>query len=127
MAYDESLAERIRRALGPEAEFTEKKMFGGLAFLSQGKMFCGIVNDDLMVRVGPSQFEEALAQPNVRPMDFTGKPMNGYVYVGPTGTRTEAAVRLWVERGRTFVATLSDRAAKPRKASRSKSRRAPEK
>ena len=86
MAYDEKLADRIRQAVGPRGDVTEKKMFGGLAFLLDGKMFCGIVKDDLMVRVGPERYEAALAEAHVRPMDFTGRPMNGYVYVGRGGS-----------------------------------------
>jgi TfoX/Sxy family transcriptional regulator of competence genes len=106
MAYDESLAGRIRRALGDRAGVTEKKMFGGLAFLLGGKMFCGIVKDELMVRVGPERYEESLGEAHVRPMDFTGRPMKGYVFVEPAGCRSEKAVNLWVERGAEFVATL---------------------
>jgi hypothetical protein len=86
--------------LDNRAEVTEKKMFGGLAFLRQGKMFCGIVRDQLVVRVGPEQYEEALAEAHVRPMDFTGRPMKGYVFVEPAGCCTEEAVRCWVERVR---------------------------
>src|SRR2546425_635248 len=99
MAYDGTLADRIRRAVGPRADVTEKKMFGGLAFLLDGRMFCGIVKDDLMVRVGPERYEAALAEAHVRPMDFTGRPMRGYVFVGPGGTRTEKAIKRWVDQG----------------------------
>ncbi|MCC7534958.1 MAG: TfoX/Sxy family protein [Deltaproteobacteria bacterium] len=106
MAYDERLAERIRQAVGPRADVTEKKMFGGIAFLLDGKMFAGVVKDDLMVRVGPELYEAALAEANVRPMDFTGKAMSGYVFVGPDGSRTEKAVRRWVDRGAAFAGTL---------------------
>ena len=60
MAYDEALADLIRRALGPRPDVSERKMFGGLAFLLDGKMFCGIVKDDLMVRVGPERYDAAL-------------------------------------------------------------------
>jgi TfoX/Sxy family transcriptional regulator of competence genes len=121
MAHDETLADRIRRAVGPRADVTEKKMFGGLAFLLDGRMFCGIVKDDLMVRVGPERYEAALAEAHVRPMDFTGRPMNGYVFVGPGGTRTGKAIRKWVDQGAAFVATLEGGAAKkPKKARASK-------
>lgn len=89
MAYDEPLAERIRQALGARPDITEKKMFGGIAFLLDGKMFCGIVRDQLMVRVGPERYQEALGQPHAGPMDFTGRPMNGYVFVAPAGCSTE--------------------------------------
>ena len=112
MAYDEDLADRIRQAVGPRADVTEKTMFGGIAFLLDGKMFVGIVKDDLMVRVGPERYEAALREANVRPMDFTGRPMNGYVFVGPKGSRTEKSVRRWVDQGAAFVATL-DGARKP--------------
>jgi TfoX/Sxy family transcriptional regulator of competence genes len=105
MAYDEALAERIRRTL-PGRGVTEKKMFGGLAFMLDGKMFVGIVKAELMVRVGPERYADALAMPHVRPMDFTGRPMNGYVFVGPKGCATEKAVAPWVERGVRFVAGL---------------------
>lgn len=122
MAYDEKLADRIRRAVGPRADVTEKKMFGGIAFMLKGKMFAGIVKNDLMVRVGPDHYEAALAKSHVRPMDFTGTPMNGYVYVAPDGCRTARAVRHWVERGTEFVATLKP--ASPTATKRRPSRRA---
>ena len=85
MSYDETLAERIRKALEHRRDVTEKKMFGGLAFLLEGSMFCGIVKDELMVRVGTARYEEALTEPHVRPMDFTGRPARGYVFVAPPG------------------------------------------
>jgi TfoX/Sxy family transcriptional regulator of competence genes len=115
VAYDEKLADRVRKIVGPDV--TEKKMFGGLAFLLDGKMFCGIAKEDLMVRVGPDAYEAALAEPHVRPMDFTGRPMNGYVFVGPAGCRTEKQVRPWVEGGAAFVSALggSSRAATRRR------------
>ncbi len=106
MAYDETLADRIRRAVGLRADVTEKKMFGGLAFLLDGRMFCGILKDDLMVRVGPGRYKAALAESHVRPMDFTGRPMTGYVFVGPDGSRTEKAIKKWVNQGAAFAATL---------------------
>jgi TfoX/Sxy family transcriptional regulator of competence genes len=112
MAFDEKLADRIRQAVGPRPDVTEKKMFGGLAFLKDGKMFVGIVKADLMVRVGPQRYDAALAQAHVRPMDFTGRPMVGYVFVGPGGCRTEKAVKTWVDRGAAFVATLEGGAKK---------------
>ena len=114
MAYDEAIAGRVRRAVGPRPDVTERKMFGGVAFLLDGKMFCGIANDDLMVRVGPERHASSLAQPHVRPMDFTGRPMNGYVFVGPAGSRTDKAVKTWVDAGAEFVATLARSASKPK-------------
>jgi TfoX/Sxy family transcriptional regulator of competence genes len=106
MAHDPELADRIRRALTGRTGVTEKAMFGGLSFLLNGKMFCGIVGRDLMVRVGPDRYEESLARPHARVMDFTGKPLRGYVYVGPEGSRTQPMVRSWVDKGMAFVETL---------------------
>ena len=106
MAYDEELAERIRRALAGRQGVSEKKMFGGIAFMLRGNMCCGIVGDELMVRVGPGRFQEALAEPHARPMDFTGRPMRGMVYVTPEGCRTDEALKRWVEQGLNFAATL---------------------
>ncbi|SRR6266566_6866339 len=85
MAYGEKLADRLCRALSRRGGISEKKMFGGLAFLLGGKILCGIVKDDLMVRVGPRRYSEALGRPHVRPLDFTGRPMRGFR--GPSGAR----------------------------------------
>ena len=115
MPYNEPLAERIRRALRTCADVTEKKMFGGLAFLLDGKMFCGIVKKEMMVRVSPNRYEESLREAHVRPMDFTGRPMNGYIFVEPAGCRTEKAVRAWVERGAKFVTTALGNSSSPKK------------
>jgi hypothetical protein len=104
MAYDEALGARIRAAMGGAAGVTEKKMFGGLAFLLDGKMFAGVVGDDLMVRVGRARHDEALGRPHARPMDFTGHPMNGYVYVAPPGFRTAATLRAWLTWGASALA-----------------------
>ena len=107
MSYDEKLAERIRRVIPLTGDIVEKKMFGGLAFLLDGKMFVGIADKDLMVRVGPDAYEAALARPHVRPMDFTGRPLNGYVYVGAAGSRTDDAVAEWVQQAMRFVRTVA--------------------
>jgi hypothetical protein len=119
MAYDESLAQRIREALGARRGVIEKKMFGGIAFMLDDKMACGVIKDDLMVRVGPEAHAASLSKPHVRPMDFAGRPMKGYVYVGPAGSRTVSAVKAWVERGAAHVATLPD---KPKRPARKKAR-----
>jgi hypothetical protein len=99
MAYDERLANRIRRALSDRRGFTERKMFGGLAFLCQGRMCCGIVGNDLMVRLPIDEFDAALQRRHVRPMDFTGRPLKGFVYVSPSGVATAASLRAWLARG----------------------------
>ena len=112
MAYDEELHLRMQRVVAARAGVTEKKMFGGVCFLLDGKMFCGIVKDEMMVRVGPAAHESALAEPHVRPMDFTGKPMAGYIYVEPEGLATDQALKRWMEAGLKFVATVETKAKK---------------
>jgi len=106
MAYDEGLAERLRDVLSEQMSVTEKKMFGGLAFLWQGHMFCGIVGEELMVRVGAERYEQALLEPHTRAMDFTGRPMKGYVYVEPEGFEADDELKNWVNRGLEFVLSL---------------------
>jgi len=106
MAYSEALADRIRGVLGRRQRISEKRMFGGLAFLVDGKMFCGVIESDLMARVGPKAWERALARPYARPMDFTGRPLTGYVYVAPPGVRTAASLRKWVEQALGYTRTL---------------------
>ena len=105
MAYDETLANRIRDAVEHRDGVTERKMFGGLAFMLDGHMFCGVVGDELMLRLGREQAEAALGRPHVRPMDFTGKPMAGMVFVASEGLRG-AALRRWLDRAAAFVGTL---------------------
>ncbi len=113
MAYDETLAERIRELLGMRPDLVEKKMFGGIAFMVGGHMAVGIVGEDLMVRVGPEGFAKALAEPHARPMDFTGTPSKNMVYVAPDGVRTEKALATWVERGVRFADGLPPKVARP--------------
>lgn len=111
MAYDEDLASRVRAVLPPGA-VTERQMFGGLAFLLGGHMFCGIVKDALMVRLGPEDAARALDQPHVRPMDFTGRPMRGMVFVDPAGLRG-VALRQWVTAAAGYCAGLPPKSATP--------------
>lgn len=106
MAHDEGLAERVRSVLEDRRDVTEKAMFGGLAFLSPKGMFVGISGHDLMARVGPEAHAACLLMPHVRPMDFTGKPMKGYVFVSPEGTSRDADLAAFVTRCLAFVDTL---------------------
>ena len=99
MAYDDELATRIRQLFGARRDIAERKMFGGLAFLLRGRMCCGIVGCDLMVRVADDEFDVVMRGRHVRPMDFTGRPLRGFVYVSPAGFRTAAALRTWLSRG----------------------------
>ena len=112
MAYDEALAARIRAALAGDPAVTEKKMFGGIAFLHRGLMFVGVSGNRLMARVGKDNYPDSLRRSNVREMDFTGKPMQGYVYVEPPGIRNEVQLRFWLLRCKEFVSTLPAKAAK---------------
>jgi TfoX/Sxy family transcriptional regulator of competence genes len=107
MAYDEWLAERLTDHFRDRAQpVTQKKMFGGLCFLLNGHMVCGIVAETLMVRVGKEHHDAALSQPHARPMDFTGRPLRGMVYVAPEGFDDEADLAGWVERGLSHAASL---------------------
>ena len=113
MAYDERLAARIRARLATEPDLAEKRMFGGLAFLHRGRMFAGVTGDALMLRVGAPGHAAALARPHVREMDFTGRPLTGYVYVDPPGIATDAQLSAWIGRGLAFVATLPEKGERP--------------
>lgn len=107
MAYSEALAERVREALVPRGDaVTEIKMFGGLCFTLHGNMCVGIVGDDLMVRVGPDDYDDALTRPHVREMDFTGTTMRGLVYVSPDGISDDDDLEAWVRRGVAFASSL---------------------
>lgn len=109
MAFDNALAERVQRALLDIPGISEKRMFGGLAFMSGGYMFIGIAGDSLMARVGPANWEEALAEAHVRVMDFTGKSMRGYVFVDAAGLQDDADLHRWIRRCIDFVNSLPPR------------------
>jgi TfoX/Sxy family transcriptional regulator of competence genes len=106
MAYDEVLAERVRDLFGGAPDVVEKKMFGGVAFMVAGNMACGIIGDDLMVRVTRNDYDSTLALPHARQMDMTGRPMRGFVVVDAEGLAEDADLEQWVDRGVDFVRTL---------------------
>ena len=106
MAYNESLAARMRDVLSDEFGVVEKKMFGGLAFMLRGNMCVGIVNDNLLVRVGKENHAAALALPHAQVMDFTGKPMQGFIYVDPAGIASDDDLAVWVNRGVAYAGSL---------------------
>ncbi|MCI0396425.1 MAG: TfoX/Sxy family protein [Chloroflexi bacterium] len=106
MAYDEGAAQRVRELLEDEPGLTEKKMFGGIAFLLNGNMACGVTKDELMVRVGPEGHAAAVSQPHVRPFDLTGRPMAGWIVVGPAGYESDQALQNWVRQGVAFARSL---------------------
>ena len=106
MAYNEALAQRIREALDDVSGLSEKKMFGGIAFLVQGNMACGVTSDNLMVRISPESYEAALAKPFVRVFDMTGRPMKGWIVVEPEGVQSADDLNQWVKQGVSFAQSL---------------------
>ena len=106
MAYDLKLAARVRKALAGRRGVTEKEQFGGVGFLLRGNMACGVIGQDLLVRVGPQGNDNALKDRHVRPFALTGKPSRGWILVEPGGLRSGPALRRWVEMGFQFAASL---------------------
>jgi TfoX/Sxy family transcriptional regulator of competence genes len=106
MAFDESLAARIRDALARKKGVEEKKMFGGVGFLLHGNMLVGVWKDSLIVRLGPDEGDLALLEPHVREFDITGRPMKGWVLVEAEGVEDDDQLKGWIERALKFVKTL---------------------
>lgn len=106
MAYDEGVAQRVREALEARPNVLERRFFGGLAFMLNGYICIVVVGHELTVRVGASQYEACLKLPHARPMDFTGKPLTGFLYVGEKGFESDADLLGWIERAVTFVSRL---------------------
>jgi hypothetical protein len=106
MAFDEELAARVRRHLTRRRRFEERKMFGGLAFMVDGHMACGILEDQLMVRVGPDAYDAVLRLPHAHRMEFTGRPMRGFVMIDRAGLSSSKALGAWIDRGTDYVTSL---------------------
>src|SRR5687768_8811410 len=106
MPFDEALADRVRGVLSGSEGLAEKKMFGGIAFMIDGNMACGVNRDELIVRLDPEQTDEALREPHVRLFDMTGRPMKGWVLVAAAGVAADDALRAWVRRGADFARSL---------------------
>ncbi len=106
MAFDEKLADRIRKQLRKRDGIAEKKMFGGLAFLLNGNMSVGVHGREMIVRVNPEETDAALAEPHTRIFDLTGKPMKGWILVGSSGLEDEKALGKWIRRGANYAASL---------------------
>jgi hypothetical protein len=126
MPFDEHLAERLRDLFGINPEISERKMFGGLAFMHRGHMCCGIIDHELMVRVGPDAYGPMLGEAHTRPMDFTGRPLTGMVMVDPAGVAGPKALGAWVDRGIAFTDSLPPKKPskpKPRKRLKTASKR----
>ena len=115
MAYDDDLANRVRECLGDTDAVVELRMFGGWGVTIHGNMAVGVMNDDLIVRVGPSGFADALARQGARPFDFTGRSMTGWVYVDGDAVRKKAALNRWVSSGTEFAQSLPPKAKAARK------------
>jgi len=109
MAYDEHLADRLRKVFTRQCSVSEKKMFGGLTFMLRGHMCCGVMNDELVVRVGANKGQAALNKPHTRQFDVTGRPMNGMIVVSSPGIQTDASLKRWARYAIEFVSTLPDR------------------
>jgi hypothetical protein len=106
MAYDVALTARVQELLGDNPEISERKMFGGIAFMLSGNMAVGVSGDELMVRIDHEEQDEALARPAVRPFDMTGRPMKGWILVGPDGIAEDADLEGWVSMGLDFAGSL---------------------
>jgi TfoX/Sxy family transcriptional regulator of competence genes len=106
MPYDEGLAQRIDEILGEASGLVQKKMFGGICYLAEGNMACGIYKEYLIVRVGPEKYEDALQQPNTKVFDITGKVMKGWVMVSEAGYEDDHDLQKWLDQGLAFARSL---------------------
>ena len=106
MAFDDRLAERVRDCLARRKGVDEKKLFGCACFLLGGNVLVGVWKDSLIARVGADAYEDALLEPNVREFDITGRPMKGWVRVGPGGVEEDEQLDDWIQRAMNFVSTL---------------------
>jgi hypothetical protein len=106
VAYDEELADRVREVLAPRDGLTEREMFGGIGFMVAGNMACGVHGEDLIVRLDADEFERALSEEHVRRFDLTGRPMRGWIFVGPEAIASGEELAGWVDAGADFAASL---------------------
>jgi TfoX/Sxy family transcriptional regulator of competence genes len=110
MAYEEALAARVRAAMTGRDGLSERKMFGGVCFMLHGNMFAGVETERLMLRVGAARTEAALARPGARPMDFTGRPMTGFIFVDGSVVESDASLLEWLQEALGYVETLPPKA-----------------
>ena len=106
MAYDEVLADRVREVFAGRPGVREQKMFGGLCFMLDGNMACGILGSELVVRIGRENLDDVLSRPHSRPFDMTGRPMRSFVYVAAAGLATDDGLAEWAGRGIAYAASL---------------------
>jgi hypothetical protein len=106
MVCNPELVERVTKGLANRRGVTERRMFGGICFLLNGNMVCGAVGDDLVVRVPATDYDAVLGMPHARPMDFTGRPLKGFVYVAAGGWRSDSELTAWLARAMAHAASL---------------------
>lgn len=109
MAYDQGLAQRMREELDQIPNLSEKEMFGGIGFMVNGNMACGVNKEEMIVRVGPENYDQALKKPHTRVFDFTGRPMKGWVVIAPEGYESDVDLKYWVEQGVSFAQSLPEK------------------
>jgi len=125
VAYDEAAAERIRKLLSRRRGIAEKRLMGGVCFTVNGNMCCAVsVRGGILVRVGADAYPRMLVEPHVEPLEMRGRPVTGFVRVGPDGYRTDAALKTWVQRGLDFVATLPAKPARKTSSRKTSTRKA---
>ena len=122
MAYNEQLASRVRQILKRKRNLEEKKMFGGLTFMLNGHMCCGVDKNNLMVRVVHDRYEGLLKKPHARVMDLTGRPLKGFIFVGSDGYRTDSALKFWIDQAVQFTRSQPPKKAKPKSLAKNKKR-----
>jgi hypothetical protein len=106
MAYDSKLADRVRKLVAGRRSVTEREQFGGVAFLVNGNVACGVIGDDLLVRVGPARHDAAMRSKDARPFSLTGRPSRGWITVRAGGLQRPAGLKRWVDLGVAFAGTL---------------------
>lgn len=106
MSYNQDIADRVLAVLGAEPTLRRKSMFGGMAFIVQGNLACCVLNDDVIVRVPKEGYDAILKLPHVREMDYSGRPMRGWVCVGPEAMSTDASLAEWVRYGASTALAL---------------------
>ena len=116
MPCDDQLVARVRAVLKRTRGTVERRMFGGVCFTLNGNMVCGVVNTDLMARVGSDKYDDALKQPHVREMDFTGRAMKGYVFISAPGTKSDPSLKYWIKAGIAYVKALPPKPRRDKRA-----------
>ncbi|HEX6304072.1 MAG TPA: TfoX/Sxy family protein [Anaerolineales bacterium] len=109
MAYDQGLAQRMREELDQLPNLSERQMFGGIGFMVNGNMACGVNKEEMIVRVGPENYDQALKKPHTRVFDFTGRPMKGWVMIAPEGYESDEDLKYWIEQGVSFAQSLPEK------------------